>query len=663
MGQFGWPSDGIAQVAFGLACLLALLALRPNWLASLRLFTERHYRSTLALLCVLAAFLSLGYFAYYLRGGPRIIDATAYLLEARGFASGHLTLPLLEPSASLRGRFLYFAPEIGRLSVLFPPGYPALLAISIGLGSPWLLGAALAAALVWMTATLTHRLFDDRTAALLAAVLAASNACLRYHTADTMSHGLCALLVLSTLYGALGTNKRDALLTGLSLGWLLATRPVTALALGVVVFVHWVLTRRSWHQLALVALGLIPGTLLWLGYQWLTTGHLSSSTQYAYYAVADGPPGCFRYGFGSSIGCLFEHGSYVEKRLPHGYGLLQAAYVTLLRLRWHALDVLNVEVLFPVVLWALAVAARKPKLRLTFALVVAQVLAYLPFYFDGSYPGGGARFFADVIPLELALVAGVFVHTRLAPWLLPISLFGFAVHGAFEHSQLRERDGGRPMFEPRVLDAAGVRAGLVFVDTDHGFLLGHEPAITDAKRGRVVVRHRGDAHDRVLWTRLGRPETYHYHFDPSHRDARPSVTRLLPEQLNGQRWFEAEAEWPPLRVDSGWILPVYPPNDCTSALRGLSLEPVDGRARATFALPVESTGMYRLRISWVARRTGVQAAHLTVGSHHHDVRRDALTHQCFETTHEDLRLDAGEHSISIESGPLGIVIDRYRLEK
>jgi len=38
--------------------------------------------------------------------------------------------------------------------------------------------------------------------------------------------------------------------------------------------------------------------------------------------------------------------------------------------------------------------------------VLGVMLAYVPFYFDGSYPGGGARLFADVLPLE---------HV-LAPW-------------------------------------------------------------------------------------------------------------------------------------------------------------------------------------------------------------------------------------------------------
>ena len=42
----------------------------------------------LAALCLIALGLSDGYVHFYLRGGPRIIDATSYWLEARTIATG-----------------------------------------------------------------------------------------------------------------------------------------------------------------------------------------------------------------------------------------------------------------------------------------------------------------------------------------------------------------------------------------------------------------------------------------------------------------------------------------------------------------------------------------------------------------------------------------------
>src|SRR5262245_50644126 len=94
----------------------------------------------LAALCLLALVLSWAYLVYYLRGGPRIIDATSYFLEARSLAQGSFSLPALEPEASFRGRFLLPSPEGQRLSVIFPPGYPLLLALGMLMGAPLLVG-------------------------------------------------------------------------------------------------------------------------------------------------------------------------------------------------------------------------------------------------------------------------------------------------------------------------------------------------------------------------------------------------------------------------------------------------------------------------------------------------------------------------------------------
>src|SRR5438093_275103 len=82
-------------------------------------------------------------------------------------------------------------------------------------------------------------------------------------------------------------------------------------------------------------------------------------------------------------------------RPPDGYGLVAALGTTLRRLRMHLTDVANLEPL------ALLVLVPKTKnARLAQALVVGHVLAYAPFYFDGNYPGGGARFYADILPIE-----------------------------------------------------------------------------------------------------------------------------------------------------------------------------------------------------------------------------------------------------------------------
>ena len=230
------------------------------------------------------------------------------------------------------------------------------------------------------------------------------------------------------------------------------------------------------------------------------------SSQKMYYALSDGPPGCFRWGFGRGTGCLHEHGDFVEARLGKGYGLLEAVGTTARRLRMHLLDVANLEPLALLVFVPLArvrgAARRSPAVVAALVLVVGHVLAYAAFYFDGNYPGGGARLFADVLPVEHALLAvavarmaGARRYLRGAFALVALMLGGFAVHAVFEHIKLADRDGGRPMFEPDVLARANVTAGLVFVETDHGFALGHDPNAR-IKKGLVVARLHNDDRDR-----------------------------------------------------------------------------------------------------------------------------------------------------------------------
>ena len=112
----------------------------------------------LALLCVLAFALSSAYVTYYLRGGPRIIDATSYFLEARSIAAGSFSFHAPDPTAAFRGRFLLASSDGHRLGVIFPPGFPLVLSLGVLLGVPLLVGPALGALLVAATYGLARAL-------------------------------------------------------------------------------------------------------------------------------------------------------------------------------------------------------------------------------------------------------------------------------------------------------------------------------------------------------------------------------------------------------------------------------------------------------------------------------------------------------------------------
>lgn len=594
--DFAWPTEPAPLALFALAAMLATWPRASRWL--LAELSPRAFD----LGCALAsALLSCAYVALYLRGGPRIIDATTYHLEARALADGAFTWPVSEVPASSMGRFLVrdvFASG-EHAAGIFPPGYPAVLALGFLVGAPMLVGPLLAALLSLALVDLARSaaralgLADVEGGARLAGLLGLVCAALRYHTADTMSHGLAALCFTAALAAAYrmreGELRLAPLVLGLASGWLVATRPPSALALVVVLGVAvWPLVREERAAMlkpaALAALASLPGLALLAWHQRAATGAWWQSSQSLYYALSDGPAGCFRYGFGEGIGCRLEHGDFVAHNLPDGYGLWPALKTSARRLDKHLFDALDAKWLGPLAYLAIVWAARRTPLRPLALALPALVLAYAPFYFDGNYPGGGARFYADGLAVELVLVALAFVS--IAPALaarartparirrlltqgtLPavLACVGFAFSGQVEHARLRDREGGRPMFLARDLEAAGVHAGLVYVDTDHGFGLGFDPRARASTSTLEVARFRGDAHDRLLWEARGQPPAFRHVFDVSR-----GIVELRPYAPEPATKLEAEALWPPLAQIGAYATPAWPDRACLSGRRALEL--------------------------------------------------------------------------------------------
>ena len=571
-GPFRAPPDQVGWAALGVAALVVYLALRAP-----KSLTEGSTRRFLVLGAAAAALMSLGYAAVYLRGGPRIIDATTYWLQARSLAEGFVSFPIPDAAASFRGRFL-LGTEPDHLAGIFPPGYPLLLALGFKLDAPMLIGPLLAGGIVVGTYRLTREIAmgvpslgeeQREIAARGAALFSIACAALRYHTADTMSHGAVALLVAFALARALRAKREDARAffgVGLLVGYVALTRPVSALPIGGLALVlAWTSSARG-RSITRLALGIAPGIAALLLFQRAATGSFFTPTQTAYYAVSDGPPGCFRWGFGDGIGCMYEHGDFVRARLANGYGLVPALGTTIRRLHAHLDDAFAGWPLTFALLILLAWKRSRPRaLAVPAALVFAQILAYLPFYFDGDYPGGGARFFADVIPVEHAIVAVALASgaplakdaARRVWAVLAASAILFATHGVYAHRSLAEREGGAPMWDEQRARDGGAERGLVFVDTDHAFNLAFDPAAAERKT-RVVARLHGDDHDRILYERLGTPQTFLFRWD----DGRATLGSYVPPPPRNdsgiESWrFEGESMWPPFAQTGGYAIPEW----------------------------------------------------------------------------------------------------------
>lgn len=536
-------------------------------------------RRFLAATGLAAAFLTIAYVDVYLHGGPRGLDAPVYWLQGRALSRGGLSWAVPGPTASYRARGLIAAfPE--RISGVFPPGYPLLLAAGFLVGAPMLIGPLLSGAIVIGTWLLARELAlsqsdarSDRAeqAAALAAGLSIVCAALRQQTADTLPHGAAALAIVVALTSALrGLRAREPrmfAICGLALGWLLSARPLAALPIGAIAVFLGMRSARPWHAAAWSLGAMVPGVALLLAANHAATGHafVSAATEYArtIMEVAATPdPGRSR--IGEVLGGLSRH----------------------------VMDVANFEPLALATLLALTRSRRTIASSCT-ALVVAAHLATHVWGSQDVLAASSANF-AEVLPLEHALLgyglAGAFASSfhRIATITLGLALGGFSVHAVHAHAAAGASDIGRPRFEPDVLQQANATAGLLFFDDDQGFELANVPG-ADPAHGGQAARLRGDDHDRVLYEMAGRPSARRYVVMASGA----STTFWSPTSPSPLFWrFEAESDWPPMIASGGAASRLQVTTSCVSGGGALALSPSGtSEARLTLELPVPAAPM------------------------------------------------------------------------
>ncbi len=102
----------------------------------------------------------LGYFVY--QRHPHVSDEVAYLQHARYLAAGVLTLPAPVVPAAFEVYLIEI--ENGRWYATPPFGWPAVLAIGVLLGVPWLVNPMLAGLNVLLAYALARELYDRRIA-------------------------------------------------------------------------------------------------------------------------------------------------------------------------------------------------------------------------------------------------------------------------------------------------------------------------------------------------------------------------------------------------------------------------------------------------------------------------------------------------------------------
>ncbi len=247
-----------------------------------------------ALVCALWVFVAASFLALFAyQRHPHVPDEVVYLLHARYFAEGMVTMPLPRAPLAFNVDIMHYGDT--RWWSPVPPGWPFVLAIGVKLGAPWLVNPVLGALNVWLAHAVLRSMYEQRVARL-ATVFLATSPWFVFMSMNFMTHQLTLCLALA---GALAVARLRADREGggpvraSTMGWLLAggvaigvaslVRPLEGLAIAVLLGV-WSLPPRWWGYLtspsrypalapsALLAAGTAASGALTLPYNRVITG-------------------------------------------------------------------------------------------------------------------------------------------------------------------------------------------------------------------------------------------------------------------------------------------------------------------------------------------------------------------------------------------------------
>jgi len=367
-----------------------------------------------AFVTVVAALLA--YFSYEQQ--PHIADEVAYLLHARFLAAGSLTLPAPPAPQAFEIYLMQFRGS--EWFAVTPPGWPAMLALGVRLGAPWLVNPLLAGVCVLLTYLLVQELYDRKTARWVVVLLCASPWFL-FMSMNFMTHTFTLTCALAAAVLVAWAKRQQRMVWALLAGGLIGAgsliRPLDGLMVAVLLGL-WLLGVKGWRtRIRLVGAFMFGAVLVGavvLPYNAALAGKPTVFPLNAYLDAQFGP-GKNDLGFGENRGY-----GWALQPFP-GHSPLGAVVNTILNL-----NAVNTE-LFGWSIGSLLFIA----LFLVFAqikrndwLVLATILATVGFFAFYWYSGGpdfGARYwYIILIPCIVLTVRGVQVlQTKLAPHAAP----------------------------------------------------------------------------------------------------------------------------------------------------------------------------------------------------------------------------------------------------
>lgn len=335
---------------------------------------------------------------------PHVPDELSYLMQARYFAKGMLSLPLPPVPAAFNIDLMTY--EATRWFSPVPPGWPAALSLGVLVGAPWLVNPVFAGINVLLTYVLVRELSDRRGARLAILLLAASPWYL-FMAMSFMPHVVMLTFALASSIGvarSIRTNRIAwALLGGAGVGAASIVRPFDGFVLGAVLGL-WLLLRRDWQRripsIITYGIGAILVASIVFPYNRLMTGDAKAFPIMAYNDKYYGPKSN-SLGFGPERGMGWGVDAYP------GHSPVESVINTNLNLFTLNTDLFGWSA-GSLVLIALCVAAGKWRRRdrLMFPVILATIGLHAFYWYSGG-PDYGPRYWSLIlIPCVILTVSG-----------------------------------------------------------------------------------------------------------------------------------------------------------------------------------------------------------------------------------------------------------------
>lgn len=362
---------------------------------------DRFALTLAAAVTIVAAFLCI----YSYERHPHVPDEVAYLMQARFFAAGSLTLP----APPVPGGFeTYLMSTVGdNWFAVPPPGWPLILAIGTLVGLPWLVNPMLAGINVLLAYVLLRDLYPKLVARSSVFLLVLSPWYL-FLGMSFMTHMVSLTCALGAAVGIIW-SRRDgralwAGLAGSAVGLLSMVRPLEAVAIGGLMGL-WTIGVGGKRLKTSAILAFILGTLIvggiGLGYNAALT---ADPLKFPINVYTDNVFGknSNAYGFGADRGMGWEQDPYP------GHGPIDALVNSNLNT-----SALNTELFgwsvgsFLLVAFGVCLGRLSRSDYLMLAVIAAIYVLHFFYYFSGG-PDFGARYwFLMIVPLVVFTVKGI----------------------------------------------------------------------------------------------------------------------------------------------------------------------------------------------------------------------------------------------------------------